>query len=364
MKSIHYLTATMLCFAVLSCSDKSTTPDQPPLTSGTYILNNGNWGSNDANIGIYDPATKHFSPDVFHANNTGYMLGDLGQDIILHGGDLYIAVNGSDLIWKTDTELHGKELIGTSDAFGRLSPRSFASCGAKLYATYDEGYVGEVTSGELKPTNTSIGVFAVNKICKVGSNPDGIAVAGENLYVANSGGLSYPNYDKTVSVVSIASFTETSRIEVNINPTRVEASSDGAYVYVSSFGNYADVPAKLQVIETASGEVTNLQYSSVSSIAKGKNDILYILCGGYDENWNPLPGTVYKHNMKANQPLGSFVTDGTALSAAYSISAARDGYIYVGCSDYKTNGDVYVFTPEGKLHDKFDSQGLNPLKAY
>ena len=167
----------------------------------------------------------------------------------------------------------------------------------------------------------------------------------------------------TVSVVSTSTLTETSTIEVNLNPAKAEASSDGAYVYVSSFGNYADVPAKLQVINTAEDKVSDLDYSSVSAIAKGKDDVLYILCGGYDENWNPLPGTVYRHDMKTNRPLDTFVSDGTTLPNAFSISAAADGFVYVGCSDYVNTGDVYVFTLEGKLHEKFDSQGLNPLKA-
>ena len=68
--------------------------------------------------------------------------------------------------------------------------------------------------------------------------------------------------------------------------------------------------------------------------------------------------------MKTDKSLGKFVSDNTELPNAYSISATSDGYVYVGCSDYMTTGDVYVFTADGKLHDKFDSQGLNPLKAY
>lgn len=367
MKTIHFFTLIAFLSLMVSCGEKHATPDLPPLTSGTYILNNGNWKGNDANIGIYDPASKRFSPSAFRNANTGYLLGDLAQDIIFHGNRLYISINGSDAIWRTDSGLRAETLIIAPGAFGRMSPRTFASDGTKLYVTYDEGYVGEVTSGEVRPSEAGLDTdkaIITEKVCKVGSNPDGIAVAGEELYVANSGGLSYPDYDNTVSVVSVASFEEISRIEVNVNPIKVEASSDGRYVYVSSFGNYADIPSKLQIIDTATEEVTDLTYRHVISIAKGENDILYILCGGYDEKWNLLSGTIYKHDMKKNLPLGSFVTDGTALSAAYSISAARDGYIYVGCSDYKTNGDVYVFTPDGRLHDKFDSQGLNPLKAY
>ena len=350
MKINRLFMALGLCVALYSC-DNSSKDDITPVSSGTYILNNGNWGSNDSNIGIYDPSSKTFAANAFMVAN-GQALGDLGQDIIGLGEDIYIAVNGSQTIFVTDAELKIKQQINADKDDTRLSPRYFATSGSKVYVTYYEGYVGEIAS------DCSV------RLCAVGPNPEGIAVADGNLYVTNSGGMAYPVYNNTVSVVSASSFTETSTIEVNVNPAKVEASSDGAYVYVSSFGNYADMPAKLQVISTADGKVADLDYPSVSVIAKGKDDILYILCGGYDENFSPLPGTVYKHDMKANKPLGAFVTDQTALPNAYSISATSDGYVYVGCSDYKNTGDVYVFTSEGKLHDKFDSQGLNPLKAY
>lgn len=339
-----------LAIALCSCEDSSK-EDIVPVSSGTYILNNGNWGGNDSNIGVYNPSGKTFTADVFKTAN-GQALGDLGQDIIGLGENIYIAVNGSQTIFVTDADLKIKQQINADKEGTRLSPRYFATSGSKVYVTYYEGYVGEIAS------DCSV------KLCKVGPNPEGVAVAGGNLYVANSGGMSYPVYNNTLSVVSVSTFAETSTIEVNVNPAKVEASSDGAYVYVSSFGNYADVPAKLQVVTTADSKVSDLDYSSVSAIAKGKDDVLYILCGGYDENWNPLPGTVYRHDMKTNKPLGAFVADGTTLPDAYSVSAASDGYVYVGCSDYTNTGDVYVFTSEGRLHDRFDSQGLNPLKAY
>ena len=350
MKTNKIIPALVLCLALYSC-DNSSKDDVTPVSSGTYILNNGNWGSNDSNIGIYNPSDKTFTADAFRTVN-GQNLGDLGQDITGLGNDIYIAVNGSQTIFVTDTDLKIKQQINADKDGARLSPRYFATSGSKVYVTYYEGFVGEISAD-----------YSV-KLCTVGPNPEGLAVAGSNLYVANSGGMAYPEYNNTVSVVSISSFTESSVIEVNVNPAKVEASSDGAYVYVSSFGNYADVPARLQVITTADGKVSDLDYSSVSAIAKDKNDVLYILCGGYDENWNPLPGTVYKHDMKNNKALGAFVTDDTTMPNAYSISATSDGYVYVGCSDYKNTGDVYVFTSEGKHHDKFDSQGLNPLKAY
>lgn len=342
--------ALCLVLALYSCDNLSKN-DITPVGSGSFILNNGNWGSNDTNIGIYDPTSKTYCADVFYFTN-GQKLGDLGQDITGLGENIYIAVNGSQTIFVTDTGLKIKAQINAEKDGKRLSPRCFASSGKKIYVTYYEGYVGEISS------DGSV------RLCAVGQNPDGLAVAGDDLYVANSGGMAYPTYNNTVSVVSMSSFTETSTVKVNTNPVKIEASSNGNYVYVSSFGNYAEDPAKLQVITVSTGSVMDLEYVSVSSMAKGKDDVLYILCGGYDENWNSLPGTVYKHDMKSNKPLGIFVTDGTVLPDAYSISVDKDGYVYVGCSDYKNTGDVYVFTRSGALNDKFDSQGMNPLKAY
>lgn len=48
---------------------------------------------------------------------------------------------------------------------------------------------------------------------------------------------------------------------------------------------------------------------------------------------------------------GLCVADGTVMPNAYSISATFDGYVYVGCSDYKNTGDVYVFKSNVILHD-------------
>jgi hypothetical protein len=272
--------------------------------------------------------------------------------MLVYGSKMYIAMYGSKVIFVTDKSGKIIQMVEIKKDEAVLSPRALIGHKGKVYITLYEGYVAQMDTVKYEST-----------LAKVGDNPEGLVAVENRLYVANSGGMNYPTYDNTVSVVSASDFAEISTIEVNVNPNKVESSADGDYVYVSSYGNYGDQPAKLQVITTADGRVSDLDYASVSAIAKGKDDVLYILCGGYDADWNPLPGTVYKHDMKSNKPLGAFVTDDTKLPYAYSISAAGD-FVYVGCSDYKNTGDVYVFTSDGKLHDKFDSHGLNPLKAY
>lgn len=341
-KFFFVISLVISAFFVISC-DQDIKPEDFD-AKGIYVLNNGSWGYNNSCISIYDPATKTLKADAFFVAN-GQALGDLGQDILISGDYIYISVNGSQLVFVTDRDLNVVTTIVASDDGVTLSPRYLAEGGGKIYVTYYEGYLGEITPETWNVRTTS-----------VGPNPDGLAYCHGNVYVANSGGYLYPIYNNTVSVVNAASFKETSTITVNTDPSIVKAC--GTNVYVASYGNSIDIPAKVQCIDTNTGLVTDLDYSSPSAIALHDND-LYVLCAGYDSEWNPLPGTVYKHNAKNNSKMGVFIDEG--IQNAYSISVT-DNYLWVGASDYVNNGDVYVYSlPQGSLYDKFDSAGLNPI---
>lgn len=341
----------LLAATFAGCETETGTPATAPAIQGTFILNNGNWGDNDSNIGIYNINEGTYVPDVFFAAN-GERLGDLAQDMVVVGDKVIIAVYGSQNIVMTDLSLNVISRINITHEKRILSPRHLITFRGFVYITFYEGFVGK-----FNPEDGSL------YIIETGQNPEGMAVAGDYLYVANSGGMNYPDYDNTLSIISLDSLEEIGSIEVNTNPVKIEAISDGTAVYIFSYGNYASIPPQLQVIDS-SGKISDLEYSSVSDIAKSRDDILFILCAGYDEQWNPLPGKVFIHDMKKNISLGEFIIDDTKLPGAYSISCAEDGYIYIGCSDYKNTGEMYVFDSNGRLQNRFDTQGLNPILAY
>jgi DNA-binding beta-propeller fold protein YncE len=76
-----------------------------------------------------------------------------------------------------------------------------------------------------------------------------LEIADGKIYVANSGGYMVPNYESTVSVIDIATFTETKRIEVAINLHRLRADKHGN-LWVSSRGDYYGTPSRLYRIDT------------------------------------------------------------------------------------------------------------------
>ncbi len=86
----------------------------------------------------------------------------------------------------------------------------------------------------------------------VGYQPDELAIIGGRAYVANSGGYRAPNYDSTVSVIELETMRQMYKIDVAINLSRIKADAYGN-LWVSSRGNYDDVPSNLYRLEPNGG---------------------------------------------------------------------------------------------------------------
>ena len=316
---------------------------------GAIVLNNGNWGSNDASIAVYSLADKTVAGGQFLAANN-HLLGDLGQDIIAVGNEMYIAMNGSKVVFVTDMEFKVKKAIEAGHDGVKMAPRYLAEYNGKVYVTYYEGFLGEIDTRDYTIRTTA-----------VGSYPEGLCISGGKAYVANSG----YGYDNTISVVDLASFKEEKKITVNQNPQYVVADKDGKTLYVCSWDAYDPMtyavtsPAKLQKVDLASGNVSDMDYSDVKCIVEGPDNKMFVAQGGYDENWQ-VCGSIKVIDMAGGEDMGLFTND--RILNYYSLSYSN-GYVFVGASDYKTNGDVYLYKADGTLVDKFDSQGLNPQKG-
>lgn len=321
--------------------------------SGVYILNSGKMGNNNSNISFYNFLTTEFKTKVFESAN-GTSLGDTGQDMVVYGSKMYIAVYGSGVIYVTDKQ--GKKLAAIESVKGdkKQQPRGLTSYEGKVYATLYDGYLAKIDTTKLE----------IESQVAVGRNPEYVRAANNKLYVANSGGLDYNTplgYDKTVSVVDVATFRETEQIPVVINPDKMAVDSEGD-IYVISNGNYSNVPNTLQRIDATTHKVTSVGNATWMSM---NNDKLYIIYSQYDANWNQVV-SYHVFDAKTEKMLtDKFITDGTTVNKPFSINTDPvNNYIYIGTSDYTNNGDMYIFTTDGKLVKKLDTGGLNPAGAY
>ena len=354
-KLFSILLSASLLFGAVSCEkDPKQDPDLEPVINKTYILNSGSYAANNASLTLFNAADTTVKGNVFF-NTNGKALGDTGQDILAYGSKMYISVYGSGVIFVTDC--NGK-IVNEITLTDFTSPRNLTAANGKVYASYYDGAVAQIDTASFSVKTSACGV-----------NPEKLKVSNNKLYVAISEGMNYPNYGKTVGIYNASTMDEIKTVEVGVNPGAVEVDELGN-VFVICTGDYGATAPSLKVINSKTDAVSDVKLEvtvdakalklTPSWISMGADNKLYLVCAKEGDAWN-APKTIYTYNTKTSK-LEKFVTDGTVVNDIYSITADKvSGYVYVGTSDYKTNGDMFLFTTEGKLHTSFDSEGINPI---
>ena len=336
----------LLPLMVVSCTPDPPQPEPEPqpdtYANGLYILNEGLFQQNNSTLSYYDFQNGTFTENIFlDVNHRG--LGDVGNDLQQYGSKLYIVVNNSNIVEVVD--LNTVQSLKTIN-LPQKQPRFIAFLDGKAYISCFDGDVVRVDTASLE----------VEATVHSGLNPDGICVCNGKLYVSNSGGLNYPNYGNTVSVIDPASFTVTKDITVGINPTRIKAYND-RYVYVVSNGDYVDVPYQFQKIDAQTDEVVKSYNLEVYNF-----DIYQNLAYVYSYNFSTMTSWFKVLDLETDEVVNdSFISDGTQLQTPYNIKVnPLNGDVYItDAGTYKANGDVYCFDKNGRKKFSFEA-GLCP----
>lgn len=346
----------MLVFATLTGCQKDQDAKEPQYVetlAGFYLLNQGNMDSNKASLDFYDYESGAYENGVFARANPDVVLGlgDVGNDMCLYGSKLYVVVNKSDKVEVLDAS-NGKRIKTVQIK----NPRFITSSGGNVYVSSfsDQEEVGNTTKNGsvLKVDTTNLTV--VGKVI-VGRQPEGIAVVGDKLYVANSGSYDASDYERTLSVIALNTFTKTGEeIDVAINLKNVEADSRGN-LYVSSLGDYVDyvdIPGKLYVVDPQQAKVTKVFDIPVSNYTIA-GDTLYAISLVYDAQWN----ATYAYHMistKTQQELsGSFIgeEDQEKMVNPYhvAVDAVSGNLFLTDALNYQVSGKVYCFDKNGRF---------------
>jgi YVTN family beta-propeller protein len=326
-------------------------PDLPikAVSNGAYVLSEGNIGSNNTKLSFYSLNSNSFVGDFFLQQNPNIPggLGDTGNDAIIYGSKMYVILNSDSItvLNAANATFIKKIFIGTFSG-----PRYAASARGKVYVTASNNTVNVVDTLLLKKINT----------IQVGNNPEGIAASANYLYVANSGGFNFPNFDSTVSLIDLNTETEIRKIKVGVNPNKVEI-NQGGNIFVSAYGNYSNKPASISVIDGAINLTsTNLGPNFAYSHIRIAGDIAYIY-NNYGSG-----GTAKVFNSATNTFLRSeFITDGTVIATPYGINIDElNGDVYIAdAKNYVTAGAVTCFSSAGVKKFSFSvAPGVSPNK--
>lgn len=317
--------------------------------TGFYLLNEGNMGMNKCTLDYYDYASGVYTRNIYGAANPSVPkeLGDVGNDIAIYGSRLYAVINASNKV----------EVMRASDAT-RIGQIEIANCRRIAFKdgyAYVTSYAGPIVidpeykqRGYVAKIDTAT-MQVVDK-CLVGYQPDGIAIAENRIYVANSGGYMVPNYENTISVIDLASFTEVKREVIDINLENVIADSRGR-LWISSRGDYENVKSRLFCYDLRKERLEAAYDIPVGQMTLC-GDSLYIVSNAYSNITQETTTSFALFDIeKCAKVSDMFITDGTneRFSRPYSVNVnPLTKEIFVSdAKNYVTPGTLYCFSPQG-----------------
>lgn len=333
-------------------------PAEKTTIKGFYVLNEGNMGSNKCTLDFFDYAKGTYFRNIYSEINPNVLkeLGDVGNDIKIYGSKMYIVVNVSNTIevLEAKTAKHIKSIY-------------LQNC---RYLTFKDGnayassYAGPVDINPLAPKGKVVEIdtlsLSIKRDVTVGYQPEEIEVVGNQLFVANSGGYMVPNYDRTVSVIDLNTFTEKKKIDVAINLHRLKKDNYGD-LYVTSRGDYYNVPSNLYLIDAATGAIKKDFHIAVSEMTI-VNDKLYYYGNEFNYNTHSYVKTYGIIDVKTEQVISNRIIDKEyedMIKTPYGIAVnpiTEDIYI-TDARNYVSMGFVYCFDKNG--HFKWKTEGGN-----
>lgn len=354
MKTLQFLAVSIgVTFLFTACDPPNECDCVLPLgayDNGVFILNQGGFGSGNADVSYLSNDFATFQNEIFDVVNQTD-LGDTAQDLAFDGDTAWIVLNGSNRI----------EIVN------RYTFRSIASIetglGNPRYAAFASGkaYVTNWGDGS-NPADDYVAVIdpltrAVTATIPVAEGPERIVEHNGKLYVLHAGGFGYGN---SVTVIDVASNTVSSTIAVGDVPNSFAI--DGNLLYVMCGGKpfYApeETTGSIAKIDLVSNTVSNtLGFTGVqhpANLTLGDGALYYTV----DSN-------VFKTSAGAVElpTTALFSTTPQGVYGVYSF-AVHEGKIFVGDAvDYSAAGKVYVYAESGALEHDY-TVGVIPAGFY
>lgn len=333
----HILTVSLLAILFLVGCKKEPIPtpvDPIDSTSHIYLLSEGSWGGNDAEISLLDRYSNTVILDWFTINN-GRGIGDLAQDLIHYGGKLYATVFSSNTI-EVINPLTGKSIKQID--MGQRGPRYIVGHNGKIYVSCYDKTVVRIDTASLN----------IEASCTLsGMQPEQLCIIDDNLYVCNTWQNNANGdaiYDSTISIVNLNSFSETEKITVGLNPGKIKALDSHRFI-VACAGDYGNQSATTLVVDIATGQQTPLSVAATNFDIYNNN--IYLYNTSYDAQWHPT-ANFYRVDASTLQATPILQNLSQTLPNAYSINVdPATGNIYICNSPYTSNADVYTLRPDG-----------------
>ena len=342
---------------------------------GMYLLNEGNMGSNKSTLDYLDlsgsDSTVHYYRNIYSKQNPSAVmsLGDVGNDCQIYGSKLWMVINCSNKV----------EVARASDAvkLGKVDIPNCRYVTFKDQYAYVSSYVGAVYSGSSSPLGC---VYKVDTLslqvvdsCTVGYQPEEMAIIGNLLYVANSGGyqgMTGQGYESTVSVVDIATMHEIDKIVVAPNLHHVKADKYNQ-LWVTARGNYMSEKSSIWWLKPdVNGKmIVGGQLKQPVSDLCIVGDSLYF----YGSQWSEVTMTntvtygiidIRTHKIVSNKLSDSNEISNIQMPYGIIVNPIHRDFYLMDAKNYVSSGELLHFLPDGTFDWKVNTGDIPAHAAF
>lgn len=362
MKIKYGALALTIAAALLSSCKKDNEKEQILVkeTEGVYILCEGSSGSNNSMITYYD-IEKQTTVNDYYKQINGKDLGETAVDLKVYGSKMYCVVSGIQGSAKSFVDVMD---VKTGKTIKRISfnttddgylPRYIAFYKNKAYVSRYDGKISRIDTSSLSIDSELQLKNGDNNAAAL----EGLAVANGKLYVAGSAHYLYANSlnDKVV-VVDLTTFAQTKDITVNYNPQKIGVTESGD-LFVTSWGNYADIKPALQKISSSTDAVTQTE----SNTDLGEITVVGNQAWVTKDVWSTP--SIKALDIATGKIGADLITDGTSIVNPYglTVDALNQNVVVADALSYgSSTGKAFVFGKDGKLKYSFET-GPTPQHA-
>ena len=336
-KTIFFMLFTIILF--FGCERDDPVKPVPTDTKGVYVVNEGNFGSGNAEITLYIPETNEVIQDLYYTVNSE-KLGDQAQNMYINNGVGYIVVSGSSKIVLIDVNTN-KPIDTISSNLN--TPRAIVFANNRMYVSNFYGSSISIFGGEdYKNFIRSVTVSAA---------PDEMVVLNNKIYITHQ---SLFSASKTVTVFDLYTEQVSRTIEVGDNPSMVK--SYGNYAVILCAGDWGG-DWGFRPNETF-GELHFINSSTDSA-----TDTIFV--GEHPQDFAVAADYAYvlgDMGVKKVDLIQKYVSDDSFISGSfYSIAYEPvNSLLYLADpKDYRSNGEAVVYKLSASLQYKFPT-GIIP----
>lgn len=348
-KTLLFTLIGFLPLTYISCEEEGienpSEDESKEQVEGIYVVNEGQFGSNNGSITLINPDSAEVINDYFEANN-GRTPGDVVQDLSFYNGKGYIVANNSKNLAVIDKESFVQTGIIDSLSF----PRQF------LAIDETKGYLTNGSSADSSKGHVlviDLEALVITDSIEVGRGPECMVKTDNLVFVTNSGGF---KIDNTVSIIDPSSNEVVKTVEVGDIPTDItKDNNDNIWVLCKGRGSYqAGGPTNSELVKIHSDDYKTTHFDLGKITSYGN----YLLAMSPNKDTLFYTGAegVYAMNINDSEAPAEPVIN----QVPYGLDInPENGNIFCLVSSYQAKGYAFRYNKDYTLTDSVQV-GYNP----